>query len=954
MYRSAFFSFLSVALATAVLTTTSAQAGYVYFDNNTADGKYETAGNWFDGSGSRYIPWAGVDGIIADGLTATLSSNLLGYVPDNLYVGFVDPDYANTSGDGTLTLDNAASVLTVGVLSAGYSADSTGSTGTVNVSAGSLNTNGLSLGPNAGGNGTLSISGGTITSTNTVQVGSYGTGTLNLSAGTANFTDKVVNLGTFGTGVGYGYQTGGSVTTGYMYIGKYGGVGSYEISDGTLDVTGIVMGEGTGSNGTFTQTGGTVTVGNGAFLVGNNGTGTYSISGSSALNMSCITFIGNTATGDGTFNQSGGTVSTNYKIVVGESGTGHYNMTGGTTTCANVILAENSGSDGYFEQDGGSFTTTGKISIGSKGVGTMTLNGGSITAAGKWSTLYIGEFAGGDGTLYINETATTSPTVSVYYADSPLSQVISIGHEAGATGKVVQTGGTFFSEGWLTAVGRFGTGEYELSGGTADLHNICVGYEAGGTGTFTHTGGTIENGTGGFRVGGSGTGTYTMSDTAECNFDGIIIIAHLVGSDGTLNVNGGTLTDYGNGHDIYVGEKGVGRLNVTDGTISVRDIHVGQAAAGVGYVDQSGGSITVGKILLGYKNDGTLGNCSYDMSGGTLTCRNGGAWDGIYVGYTSADTQFNQTGGAIDADWISVGSGEGGNGTMNVSGGTMNSVNEFSIGGNATATGAVNVSGGTITLDYGTMYVGHRGIGTLNLTGGTVTSYESRIGNDAGSSGEATVSGSGSNWINTGSLHVGELGMGTLEISDHGLVTVAGTLTIDSDLDGNAFVNMSTGGMLALLGDADDSLTDFLGLIDGTDAIRYWDDSLSSWVDLTQATYGQDYTLSYLSQGDLAGYTQLTVGIAGSISGDLNGDGYVGSDDLDIVRSHWGQSVEAGLLSAGDASGDGYVGSPDLDIVRANWGQGVLPRAAAVPEPGLPVLLFIATALIFRRARRVG
>ena len=45
----------------------------------------------------------------------------------------------------------------------------------------------------------------------------------------------------------------------------------------------------------------------------------------------------------------------------------------------------------------------------------------------------------------------------------------------------------------------------------------------------------------------------------------------------------------------------------------------------------------------------------------------------------------------------------------------------------------------------------------------------------------------------------------------------------------------------------------------GTDAIRYWDDSVSDWADITGATYGEDYTLSYLTAGDLAGYTVLTV-----------------------------------------------------------------------------------------------
>jgi hypothetical protein len=72
---------------------------------------------------------------------------------------------------------------------------------------------------------------------------------------------------------------------------------------------------------------------------------------------------------------------------------------------------------------------------------------------------------------------------------------------------------------------------------------------------------------------------------------------------------------------------------------------------------------------------------------------------------------------------------------------------------------------------------------------------------------------------------------------------------------------MSTAGMLALFGDADDSLQEFLDLIVGTDAIRYWDDSILDWADITSATYSLDYTLEYIDDitSDLSGYTVLTV-----------------------------------------------------------------------------------------------
>ncbi len=135
------------------------------------------------------------------------------------------------------------------------------------------------------------------------------------------------------------------------------------------------------------------------------------------------------------------------------------------------------------------------------------------------------------------------------------------------------------------------------------------------------------------------------------------------------------------------------------------------------------------------------------------------------------------------------------------------------------------------------------------------------IASDSGyssdSTGVVTVDGTGSIWAIVSGLDVGCIGNGTLDITSGGLVSVGGILTIDIYLDGDSVINMATGGMLALRGDADDLLGDFLGMIEGTDAIRYWDGL--DWADITGANPGSDYTLSYLETGDLTGYTVLTV-----------------------------------------------------------------------------------------------
>ncbi len=84
------------------------------------------------------------------------------------------------------------------------------------------------------------------------------------------------------------------------------------------------------------------------------------------------------------------------------------------------------------------------------------------------------------------------------------------------------------------------------------------------------------------------------------------------------------------------------------------------------------------------------------------------------------------------------------------------------------------------------------------------------------------------------------------------------------------------------------------------------------------------------------------------LEGDLNGDGLVGSADLDIVRANWGETVEPGCVSCGDPSGDGLVGSADLDIVRANWGA---TAPASIPEPGSWTLLVLVGLFVAARRR---
>jgi hypothetical protein len=53
------------------------------------------------------------------------------------------------------------------------------------------------------------------------------------------------------------------------------------------------------------------------------------------------------------------------------------------------------------------------------------------------------------------------------------------------------------------------------------------------------------------------------------------------------------------------------------------------------------------------------------------------------------------------------------------------------------------------------------------------------------------------------------------------------------------------------------------------------------------------------------------------LPGDLDGDGTVGSADLGMLLSFWGQPGK------GDLNGDGTTNAADLGMILANWGNQI-------------------------------
>ncbi len=88
-----------------------------------------------------------------------------------------------------------------------------------------------------------------------------------------------------------------------------------------------------------------------------------------------------------------------------------------------------------------------------------------------------------------------------------------------------------------------------------------------------------------------------------------------------------------------------------------------------------------------------------------------------------------------------------------------------------------------------------------------------------------------------------------------------------------------------------------------------------------------------------------------SITGDLDGDGFVGITDLNIVLGAWNQSVPPANPLA-DPSGDGFIGIEDLNVVLGNWNAGTPPtNTSNIPEPASVAMIAIGAPLLLRRRR---
>ena len=314
-----------------------------------------------------------------------------------------------------------------------------------------------------------------------------------------------------------------------------------------------------------------------------------------------------------------------------------------------------------------------------------------------------------------------------------------------------------------------------------------------------------------------------------------------------------------------------------------------------------------------------------------------------HEGFVGSGSDWND-----DANWV--------DGTSPGSDATLDDVLHVMKGSTANHTAAQGTT--TITGRFRLGRPDHGG-GTVNLSGGTlhVNSLEEVIigtaDGTASGNGMLNISGSGQ-FVANGKVTLGSgVGsFGVIDISEDGVAGILADLAF-GESGGIGFVILSEGGSLTT---ADLLFTSgWLSFVEASDASltvldkdqAYFQSLVADqWIRIDNAAVTGAFADYFQVDGStLSLLIQLLVG-------DLDGDGFVGGSDLDIIRSFWGQAVTPGNLLHGDPSGDGFVGGDDLDILRAHWGEGTPPGAAPEPSTWIGLLGLLTASLMLGRSCR--
>ena len=442
------------------------------------------------------------------------------------------------------------------------------------------------------------------------------------------------------------------------------------------------------------------------------------------------------------------------------------------------------------------------VTVGAEFDGSMQLSGGSTAEIGGF--LSAGVDATGTESIFVGDqsTLTVAGTLDIGFlgggslaviggtvdANGGLREGVEAGSSASAVfGGAVDGGGTVKVDGDYL-IGVDGTSDDLVEGGAQVTvqGDLVIGDDDTGQGSLTISGtDTTEAVSGQIVVGDEGIGSLTVDAGAVLSSTygagPAIVLGSFAGSTGTMLVSdSGTDLVFASGTSVIVGDDGTGTLSIANGATfeadsSDPDVDWGMDIGGNGTgdgtvtVDGTGSTLTVG---AGGLSVGDAGQASLTVSdGATLDVTD--ATFGLVIGTNEGSTgtvDITGDGSTLNSDGPII-VGESGTGTLKIEdGGTITAFSDdayISVGSVEGGNGTVTVTGSSTTVEYdGTLTVGDAGTGTFNIADGAT-------------------------WTTQGDVIVGaqDTGDGTINLTGElSALTIGGQLTIGQD--GSATVNV--------------------------------------------------------------------------------------------------------------------------------------------------------------------
>jgi hypothetical protein len=522
-----------------------------------------------------------------------------------------------------------------------------------------------------------------------------------------------------------------------------------------------------------------------------------------------------------------------------------------TGTVAQTIVGSLAGVSGTLTLDGGSLSAATNLQAGlvSFSTGTIWVAGStaqlvSTNATTTIAFLGVGRMTVSNGTWLARGVEVgflNAGTLTMAGGTNRLSSALTIGSNSGATGTVWLTGSTAqllaTNAGGGTAIGSFGVGQMIVSNGTWLTSSATVGGAGTSQGTLTMAGGTNRLAIG-LNIGGllNATGTVWLTgSTAQ------LVVTN---SDAVNNVT-------------TIGNSGVGRLTMSNGTWLASGVIVGSVGGSQGTLTMAGGTnivdtvMTIGKSLNATGTvvlaGGSLfvtnaaATATLDVRNGSLLLNSGTLSVDKLIATNGANSVFTFNGGALSSQSSFFTNGAvpvvvgavSNSATFNFQGTTHSFANGLTLGNSGGSTGTVWMTGAQLVVTNGDTKIGSSGVGQMTMSNGTWLARRIDVGSSGSSQGTLTIAGgdcfiggslflafsasaSGTVWVTGGqltndSIRIGQLNYGQMTVSNgtvsaktvlvagdnfgsRGVWTIAGgTNRVDTSLTLGNFACTSTG-----------------------------------------------------------------------------------------------------------------------------------------------------------------